>query len=156
MNYNAMSDTELIRYLDLHSQDPLIRRLIGVQYRTQDKIISELESAGMDPRTWTFEHDHYADNSPAEYIERLRQDIEYYREEAAEWESRYDDMKQERDQLRVRSVMELMSEVHSQRLIAEESVRAADREIKHFREENQALKQKLEMWGQLNHVNQGV
>ena len=45
MNYNSMTDTELLHYLDLYSDDPLIQRLIGVLPRTQGALIEDLEDA---------------------------------------------------------------------------------------------------------------
>lgn len=39
MNYNSMTDTELLHYLDFYSEDPLIRRLVDVLTRTRGALI---------------------------------------------------------------------------------------------------------------------
>lgn len=54
MNYDSMADHELLHYLDLYSDDPLIRRLINVLARTRGALIDDLEDAGMDLQSWTF------------------------------------------------------------------------------------------------------
>lgn len=57
MNYNAMSDHELMHYLDLYSTYHVVRRLIGVLARTRSALIDDLEAAGMDAQHWTFGED---------------------------------------------------------------------------------------------------
>ena len=51
MNYNAMTDRELLHYLDLYSEDPVMRRLMHLLGNTRGSIVEELEEAGMDPQT---------------------------------------------------------------------------------------------------------
>lgn len=151
-----MTDLELLHYLDLYSEDPIVRRLVDLLTRTRGGIISDLENAGMDTNTWTFRYEDYRDMYPGDYINQLREDIQYHQTEADEWESKYRRMKEERDELKTRSIMDFVREVQLEQAQSADLVREAMKTVNAFKEENATLKEKLSMWGQLNHVNQGV
>ena len=57
MNLDFLTDDELIRYLDNHSTDPLIRRLVKIFVENDDMIFRQLVDAGMD-RDGRFETDY--------------------------------------------------------------------------------------------------
>jgi hypothetical protein len=155
MNYNSMSDQELLHYLDLTSDDPVIRRLINVLAKTRGALIDDLESAGMDSQSWTF-GDSWIKYSPGQYIEELRNDV---RRAEDDLELAQDELRQaidERDRLKVRGVMQLIEEVNREKtrcsLIASDAMKESNR----VREENDKLREQIDMWGRLNHVKQGA
>ena len=156
MNYTAMTDLELLHYLDLYSDDPIVRRLVDLLTRTRGGIISDLESAGMDTQNWTFRYEDYKDMYPGEYIEQLRSDIRYHQEEADEWENKYQRMKEERNELKTRSIMDFIHEVQLEQAQSADLVREALKTVNAFKEENASLKEKIDMWGRLNQVKQGA
>jgi hypothetical protein len=155
MNYNSMSDQELLHYLDLSSNDPLIRRLINVLAKTRGALIDDLESAGMDSQTWTF-RDGCIQWSPGQYIEELRNDLRRAEDDLEMAQHELEQAIDERDQLKVRGVMQLIEEVNREKtrcsLIASDAMKDANR----VREENDKLREQIDMWGRLNHVKQGA
>ena len=149
MNYNAMTDLELLHYLDIYSDDPLIRRLIEVLSRTRGAIISDLEDAGMDPQTWTF-GDGWNKMFPGQYItdlehqvSELESDLEHekYKREVAETE---------RDELKTRSIMDFVQEVWQEKRTASFKVSEAMNEVAQVKEQNAKLKEQLDMWAKMN------
>jgi hypothetical protein len=155
MNYNSMSDQELLHYLDLSSDDPLIRRLINVLATTRGALIDDLESAGMDSQSWTF-GEGWNKYSPGQYIEELRNDLRHAEDELELAQHELEQAIDERDQLKVRGVMQLIEEVNREKtrcsLIASDAMKDADR----VRKENDKLREQIDMWGQLNNVKQGA
>jgi hypothetical protein len=155
MNYNSMSDQELLHYLDLSSNDPLIRRLINVLAKTRGALIDDLESAGMDSQSWTF-GEGWNKFSPGQYIEELRNDL---RRAEDDLELAQDELRQaidERDQLKVRGVMQLIEEVQSEKRISKARADEAWTETNRVRQENAKLREQIDMWGRLNQVKQGA
>ena len=120
MNYNAMSDTEFMHYLDIYNDDPIVRRLIGVLERTRGALVDDLVDAGMDARDWTF-GDGWSRESPGQYIQDLQQ--------------------------------QFLQEVERERRNNQDLVREAMKTVKAYKDENENLKQKIDMWGALNRVN---
>jgi hypothetical protein len=155
MNYNSMSDYELLHYLDLTSNDPLIRRLINVLAKTRGALIDDLESAGMDSQSWTF-GDSWIKYSPGQYIEELRNDLRRAEDDLEIAQHELEQAIDERDQLKVRGVMQLIEEVNREKtrcsLIASDAMKESNR----VREENAKLREQIDMWGRLNHVKQGA
>ena len=151
MNYNSMTDTELLHYLDLYSDDPLIRRLINVLAKTRGALIDDLESAGMDSQSWTF-GDGWTKYSPGQYIKELRNDVERAEDEL---ELAQDELRQtidERDQLKVRSVMQLIEEVNREKIRCSLIASDAMKESNKVREENDKLREQIDMWGRMNQL----
>jgi hypothetical protein len=137
--------------LDLTSTDPLIRRLINVLAKTRGALIDDLESAGMDSQSWTF-GEGWTKYSPGQYIEELRNDLRQAEHELELAQEELEQAINERDQLKVRSVMQLIEEVNQEKtrcsLIASNAMKDANR----VREENDKLREQIDMWGRLNHV----
>ena len=155
MNYNSMSDQELLHYLDLSSNDPLIRRLINVLAKTRGALIDDLESAGMDSQSWTF-GEGWNKFSPGQYIEELRNDVRHAEDEL---ELAQDDLRQaidERDQLKTRTIMQFMDEVNKEKIRCSLIASDAMKESNKVREENDKLREQIDMWGKLNQVKQGA
>jgi hypothetical protein len=155
MNYNSMSDQELLHYLDLTSNDSLIRRLINVLAKTRSAMIDDLESAGMDSQSWTFSKGWHK-FSPGQYIEELHNDV---RRAEDELELAQDELEQainERDQLKTCTIMQFITEAQQEKNAAASRANEAWTETNRVREENAKLREQIDMWGRLNHVKQGA
>ena len=151
MNYDSMADHELLHYLDLYSDDPLIRRLVNVLAKTRGALIDDLEHAGMDSQSWTF-GEGWNKYSPGQYIEELRNEVRHAESELELAQEELEQAINERDQLKVRSVMQLIEEVNKEKtrcsLIASNAMKESNR----VREENDKLREQIDMWGAMNRV----
>ena len=151
MNYSIMTDLELLHYLDLYSNDPIVRRLVDLLGNTRGGIISDLEAAGMDPRTWTFGSD-WESMYPGEYIESLRTDVKNAEEELSSLRYKYNDLEEECERLQTRTVMDFIKEVKQEQADNADLVREAMKTVKAFKDENAQLKEQIDMWGRMNRV----
>ena len=151
MNYNAMSDHELMHYLDLYSEDPVVRRLIGVLARTRGALIDDLVDAGMDAQDWTF-RDGGVRWSPGQYIQELRNDVERVEDELRLAQHELMDLQDECERLSARTIMQLIEEVQSEKRISKSRADEAWKEANRVREENAKLREQIDMWGRLNKV----
>ena len=152
MNYNAMSDHELIHYLDLYSKDPMVRRLIGVLARTRGSLIDDLVDAGMNAQDWTF-GDGWSRESPGQYIQELQRQNRGLEDDNDDLRKHKEELEDECDRLKSRSVLEFLQEVEREKIENQSLVREAMKTIKLYKDENEDLKEKIDMWGQLNRVN---
>ena len=151
MNYNSMSDYELLHYLDLSSNDPLIRRLINVLAKTRGALIDDLESAGMDSQSWTF-GEGWNKYSPGQYIEELRNDVERAEDELRLAQDELSGMQDECERLKARTIMQFIEEVQSEKRISKVNADEAYKEAARVRQENAKLREQIDMWGRLNKV----
>ena len=149
MDYNAMTCREMIHYLDLNSTDPVVRKL--VQYFAGAGLITELEEAGMDPATQTFTEDNDI-MDPGEYIESLRRRLRYAEDDLSELQYKYEQVVEERDELKTRSIMDFVQEVWQEKRTNAELVREAMATVKSYKDENNRLKEQIDMWGRMNQV----
>jgi hypothetical protein len=155
MNYNSMSDQELLHYLDLSSNDPLIRRLINVLTRTRGALIDDLESAGMDSQSWTF-GEGWNKFSPGQYIEELRNDLRRAEDDLEMAQHELQQAMDDIDQLKTRTIMQLITEAQQEKNAAASRANEAWQETNRVRKENDKLREQIDMWGRLNHVKQGA
>ena len=144
-----MTDLELLHYLDLYSDDPLIRRLIDVLTRTRGEIISDLEEAGMDPQTWTF-GDGWNKMFPGQYITDLESQVRYANDELDGVRYKLEKAEEERDELKTRSIMQFIEEVWQEKKNNADLVKEAMRTVKAFKDENDRLKEQIDMWARMN------
>lgn len=151
MNYNTLSDTELLHYLDLYSDDPLIHRLIGVLTRTRGALVDDLVDAGMDAQDWTF-GDGWNRQGPGEYIQDLQRQIQNLEDDNDDLRKHKEELEEECDRLKSRSILEFLQEVERERTNNQGLVREAMTTVKAYRDENTKLKEQLDMWGRLNRV----
>lgn len=151
MNYNAMSDHELMHYLDLYSEDPVVRRLIGVLARTRGALIDDLEAAGMDSQSWTF-GEGWNKFSPGQYIEELRHDVERAEDELRLAQDELSGMLDECERLKTRTIMQFIEEVQSEKRISKANADEAYKEAARVRQENAKLREQIDMWGAMNRV----
>lgn len=145
MNYDAMTDMELLHYLDLYSTDPVIRRLVNFLSNTRGGLISDLEAAGMDPHTWQFETE-WQSMYPGDYIQQLRQDISDLEQDLSVTKSDLEDVTEERNRLETRSIMDLIAEVQKERIVNREERYRAEKHAIAVKEENDLLREQLGMW----------
>ena len=155
MNYNSMTDVELLDHLDMYSNDPLIRRLVRVLENTRGALISDLENAGMDPVTWKFGTD-WQSMYPGDYIIDLRNNLEQAERDAQELRYQLEQACDERDELQTRTIVQFIEEVQKEKRDNQELVREAMATIKAFKDENERLKEQIDMWGRMNQVKQTV
>jgi hypothetical protein len=155
MNYNAMSDTEFMHYLDIYNDDPIVRRLIGVLERTRGALVDDLVDAGMDAQDWTF-GDGWSRESPGQYIQELQRQIRGLEDDNDDLRKHKEELEDECNRLKSRSVLEFLQEVEREKIENQSLVREAMKTIKLYKDENEDLKQKIDMWGRLNLVKQGV
>jgi hypothetical protein len=151
MNYNSMSDYELLHYLDLSSDDLLIRRLINVLTKTRGALIDDLESAGMDSQSWTF-GEGWNKFSPGQYIEELRNDVRHAEDELELAQEALEQAIDERDQLKTRNIMQLITEAQQEKNAAASRANEAWTETNRVRKENDKLREQIDMWGRLNQI----
>ena len=151
MNYNAMSDHELMHYLDLYSTDPVVRRLIGVLAQTRGALIDDLEAAGMDSQSWTF-GEGWNKFSPGQYIEELRHDVERAEDELRLAQDELSGMQDECERLKTRTIMQFIEEVQSEKRISKANADEAYKEAARVRQENAKLREQIDMWGAMNRV----
>lgn len=152
MNYNAMTDLELLHYLDIYSDDPLIRRLIDVLAKTRGAIITDLEDAGMDPQTWTF-GDGWNKQFPGQYITDLEKQLEYANDELGGVKDRLEQAEEERDNLKARSIMQFVEEVWQEKKANAHKVSEAQKEINQVKEQNAKLREQIDMWAAMNRIS---
>ena len=152
MNYSAMSDLELLHYLDVYSDDPLIRRLVNVLARTRGALVDDLVDAGMDEQDWTFGTG-WSRQSPGQYIRQLQHELDQAESDLKLAQHELADLQDEHDELKTRSIMQFVEEVQQEKRAATHKVLVAQEETKRIAQENAKLKEKIDMWGRLNHVN---
>lgn len=152
MNYNSMSDTEFMHYLDIYCDDPVVRRLIGVLERTRGALVDDLVDAGMDAQDWTFGTG-WSRQSPGQYIHDLRHELDQAESDLRLAQSELADLEDERDRLKSRSIMQFVEEVQQEKRAATHKVLAAQEETKRVARENAKLREQIDMWGKLNKVH---
>lgn len=136
---------ELIDYLDRYNQDPFVRKLLEFLRDKEENIIDGLVEVGMDPEDGRIEGDDgwYL---PGPYIEKLRNDVDFYYRESQEWEEKYEDAIVERDRLKARSVADLLKEMEERIRRAEVNMREADRICTQYKAKNAELEDKINVW----------
>ena len=155
MNYDIMTDEELLNYLDVYSDDPLIRRIVRILSRTRGALLNDLENAGMDRVTWQFETD-WQHLYPGDYIIHLRNELNALDRDAEELRQQLYESERERDDLKTRSIMDFVQEVWQEKKTASYIVSEAQAEANAQRKENDRLKEQIDMWGKMNQVKVGA
>ncbi len=148
MNYNSLSDKELLNYLDLYSDDPVVRRLLKIL--EEGSIMQELVDAGMNPNDKTFEHE-WQHLSPGDYIVQLRRDMEYYIDERDELEQEKEQLEREVNRLSITSLVKFIADVHQTLEMNKSERDRALRQSEQERERRKEAEQKFEFWEKLNH-----
>lgn len=136
---NHLSDNELIDYVIKHDPDPIRVRLATHMQRVAGAIIDDLVDAGMDDVWCTFENSYH----PGQYIRHLENEIEYLNDQLSQ------NLK-EINELKARTVMDLIAELKQDIKTAEWSMKEAYLEANAAREERDNMKHKMDMWAILN------
>ena len=152
MNYNSMTDVELLHYLDLCSDDPLIRRLIDVLQNTRGALLNDLENAGMDRDTWQFRTD-YQWMYPGDYIIHLRNELENTESDLYAVQRELEEVQDKYEELSTRSIIKFIEELQQEKKANQELVREAMGTVQAYKKENDKLKEQIDMWGRMNRVN---
>jgi hypothetical protein len=152
MNYNSMSDFELLHYLDLYSTDPVIRRLVNFLSNTRGGLITDLEAAGMDPHTWQFETE-WQSMYPGDYIQQLRRDRDEAESDLAYTKHELEEANRELYELKTRSIMDFVQEVWQEKKAATAKVQQAQEEINQVKKQNDKLKEQIDMWAAMNRIS---
>lgn len=139
MRLENLSDNELVDYVIKHDNDPIRVRLATHMQRVQGAIMDDLIDAGMDDVWCTFENSYH----PGQYIRHLENEIEYLNDQATQ------NLK-EIEELKARTVMDLIAELKQEIKTAEWSMKEAYRERNVAVEEREKMKHKLDMWAVLN------
>lgn len=149
MNYNHLTAKELIHYLDLNSTDPLVLRL--VKLLQEESLVEELEEAGMDPVTKEFRDDGWNYRGPAEYIQHLRNDLDYYVRECDDLQNQVYDLEKEIKNLSTISLVNFIADVkHKLDMTIMEKDRA-NAKAEEERVKRKEAEQKFEFWDKMNH-----
>ena len=151
MNYVTLSDDELLVHLDKHSSDPLVQRLVTVLIEKRYGLVGDLLEFGMDEQTWTFtDNDEYNKYCPGQYIDHLRKDRDYYKEELKVAQF---DLEQERKEIRdlkARTVAELIVELNQEITTANYVVREAETARNKAQDANKRTQDKMKVWSALS------
>jgi hypothetical protein len=136
---NHLTDRELIDYTLKFSDDPVRIRLAKVMDNMPGLILDTLEDAGMDPETCLFENTW----DPGQFIRHLEQELEVYHDENAQ-------LREELEELKARTVLELIAELKQEIKTAEFCAAEARRERDYAEADRKLMKDKLSMWAKLN------
>lgn len=151
MNYSAMNDHEVLHYLDIYSDDPLIRRLVNTLAKTRGALVDDLVDVGMDAQHWTF-GDGWDKSSPGQYIQELQHRLDQAESDLRLAQRELEDMQDECDRLRARTIMDFIEEVQQEKANSASRANEAWKEAARVREENAKLREQIDMWGSLNRV----
>ena len=149
MNYEHLSVKELIHYLDLYHKDPLVRRL--VKLLREESLIEDLEQVGMDPVSKVFKDDGWEYRTPGEYIEHLRNDIDYHVRECDNLQSQVHDLEKEVKRLSTISLVSFIADVHQTLETAKMEEGRARRIAEHEKKLREEAEHKFEFWDKMNH-----
>ena len=146
MNLNHLSSSELLVYLDKHSTDPLMVRLANILMEKQYGLVSDLLAAGMNEQTWTFSPDNYNEYYPGQYISHLHNELDYAKDELKDCEFQLQQAKKEIEELKARTVAELIAELHQEVRIANFRADEAEKWKRKAQQEVQDTKDKMKVW----------
>lgn len=138
-----LTDKELIDYTLKFDTDPVRIRLASVMDNMPGAILDDLEQAGMDPVFCNFENTYL----PGQYINHLQNELDIYHDENAQ-------LREELEELKARTVMDLIAELKQDIKTAEWMAKEAREEKYRAERERDVAKDKLSMWAKLN--GQGV
>ena len=136
---NHLTDSELIDYTLKFDTDPVRVRLASVMDNMPGAILDSLEDAGMDPVFCTFENTWL----PGEYIRHLENEVEIYQDENVQ-------LRKEIEELKARSIMDLIAELKQEIKTADWMAAEARRERDYAEADRKLMKDKLSMWTKLN------
>ena len=134
-----LTDNELLDHILKFSQDPVLVRVAKIMDNMPGFILDSLEHAGMDPETCLFENTY----DPGQYIKHLENEIEIYQDENVQ-------LRRELEELKARTVMDLIAELKQEIKTADWMAAEARRERDQLKGDHDLMKSKLSMWTKLN------
>lgn len=134
-----LTDKELIDYTLKFETDPVRIRLAKVMDNMPGFILDSLEDAGMDPETCLFENTWDC----GQYIHHLQSELDIYHDENAQ-------LREELEELKARTVMDLIAELKQEIKTADYLAAEARSEAYRAEKERDLAKDKLSMWAKLN------
>jgi hypothetical protein len=140
MNY---SDKELVDYTIKFSDDADKVRLATIMERTTGAIIDDLVDAGMHETWCTFTSEWGGDYHPGRYITLLEDEIRIRDDDILQ-------LRKEIDELKARTVLDLLVELKQDITTAEWMAKEARRERIEAEAERDHAKDRLSMWAKLN------
>ena len=146
MNLNHLSNSELLVYLDKHSTDPLIVRLVNILMEKQYGLVSDLLAAGMNEQTWTFCPDSYNEYYPGQYISHLQDKLDHALDDLEHSEFLLKQANEEIDEFKARTVAELIAELHTEVRAANFRADEAEKWRRKAQEEVQTTRDKMKVW----------
>ena len=148
----GLSNKEFINQLDLESTDPVVRRLLAII--NDDSIRVELEEAGMDPVYCTFEYE-WEHLHPADYIRKLKDDIEYYKRDIDDKDTEIYNLNKEINRLSTTSLVSFIADVQQTLETAKMEEGRARRIAEHEKKLREEAEHKFEFWEKLNYGGKG-
>ena len=148
MNLNHLSNSEFISYLDKHSVDPVVLRLVNIISHPIDGLLPPLYNMGLDVNLHKFTKDGIS-ITPAEYIDSLLDKITELRTMYDETWDNYITERDRADALENRTVAELITSLQLD--IQRVTNRAIDAETRArvAVDQKQIALDKLKMWSTL-------
>jgi hypothetical protein len=146
MKLDHLSNSELLVYLDKHSTDPLIVRLVNILMEKQYGLVSDLLAAGMNEQTWTFCPDSYNEFYPGQYISHLRDKLDYALDDLEDCEFQLKQAKEEIEELRARTVAQLIAELHAEVTTARYLADEAEQRRRNMIDEVETTRNKMKVW----------
>jgi hypothetical protein len=140
---NHLTDKELIDYTIKFSDDAEKVRLATAMERITGAIIDDLVEAGMDDTFCTFQSEWGGDYHPGRYITMLEDEIRIRDEDILQ-------LREELEELKARTVLDLLVELKQQIKTAEWMAEEARREQRKAEGDHAIMKSKLSMWAKLN------
>jgi len=144
---NQLTDKELIDYTIKFSDDLDKVRLATIMERTTGAIIDDLVDAGMHETWCTFTSEWGGDYHPGRYITLLEDEIRIRDDELSQ-------LRSEIEELKARTVADLIVELSQEIRTSEWMAKEARRERIEAEAERDHAKDRLSMWAKLN--GQGV
>lgn len=142
MKLDHLTDSELINHVIKFDDDPVRVRLATANERTTGAIWDDLVDVGMDETYCTFHSEWGSQMHVGRYIQHLREELEIR-------DNDLQDLREELDKLKARTVAELIAELHSdinsnayQARVDRDNLRKAEAERDHAKEQ-------LKMWNHL-------
>lgn len=141
-----MTDSEVVRYLYLTNDDPIIIRLLAIiNGQSDDSLVPGLVSAGMDPVSQLFE-DTY---TPAEYIHHLLNETDCAYAEIGQLRDQVDDLKS-------LTLVEHMENLAAKIRSTEQECSRMRKRDEHMQQKLTEMQSKLDMWGAINGDFSGI
>lgn len=140
---NHLTDKELIDYTIKFSDDYEKVRLATAMERIEGAIINDLVDAGMDDTFCTFRSEWGGEYHPGQYIKLLEDEVSHR-------DFTIEQLHKELEELKARTVLDLLVELKQEIKTAEWLAEEARREQAKAEGDRAIMKDKLSMWTKLN------